>query len=355
MAAGPIEGSHVSGERLLELDGCRGIAALAVALAHFTFHYDLVFGYELMSPAAKEYPTTVLLASRVPVYFFFLISGFVITMSLRNVNSVWEFVAGRVSRLYPAYWAAVIATSTLLLAFPFLGDEPTGSRFVANLLMFQLLLGVRNIDPIYWSLAYEVVFYVLIGSFLAFFGSGRSRIKIFAASWLLTSAAVPHLIPAGANVLADATFAYAPFFIGGIGFFLWWDGDRSPATAVLILASLLIAGTRVPLHGMAVATTIWVAFFLVISGKATWLRAPPFQFLGRISYPIYLFHLAPGYLTIHTLDQLAVPAPICIASATVVVVASASAMHYLIESPARRSLRSLLLSYSSRLATPTQL
>jgi peptidoglycan/LPS O-acetylase OafA/YrhL len=99
--------------RLFELDVLRGIAALGVVMYHYTTHYDELYGH----------------SQKVLIYFpfgqygvelFFIISGFVIFMSLERTKSSLDFIVGRFSRLYPAYWTAVILTFTIVTVTRFL-------------------------------------------------------------------------------------------------------------------------------------------------------------------------------------------------------------------------------------------
>src|SRR3954471_184909 len=91
--------------RIAELDALRGLAALGVALFHFS----------LLDPAAG--PGFAIGASGVDL--FFIISGFVILMTLERTRDWKDFLVGRFSRLYPAYWACV--TLAALAAWPRLG------------------------------------------------------------------------------------------------------------------------------------------------------------------------------------------------------------------------------------------
>jgi len=86
------------GGRIEELDALRGLAAFAVMLYHYT---------------AGEGPRlnrAELLVS-VPwghfgVQLFFVISGYVILMTVRRVRTAGEFAVSRFARLYPAFWVA---------------------------------------------------------------------------------------------------------------------------------------------------------------------------------------------------------------------------------------------------------
>ena len=89
--------------RLLELDSLRGIAVLFVMFFHFSF-------------GRIQYNTFFKLGTT-GVDLFFVISGFVITMSLSQIKQSRDFFINRVSRLYPTYWASVTFTFIILNSY----------------------------------------------------------------------------------------------------------------------------------------------------------------------------------------------------------------------------------------------
>lgn len=126
--------------RLYELDALRGIAALAVCLFHFDFLKCGVTGVDL----------------------FFMISGFVLFMSVTNAKSLKEFWIARAARLYPVYWlalliASLVCTACILTLFPI-----KLSFVISNLLMLQPLFKANYFVGVSWTLYIEMLFYVFI-------------------------------------------------------------------------------------------------------------------------------------------------------------------------------------------------
>src|SRR5699024_10591942 len=102
--------------RLRAMDALRLLAALAVVLFHFTTRDHGRWGAQLpheVFPALSH----VVRYGYAGVHLFFTISGFVILMSVWG-RSPRQFVASRISRLYPAFWVAVLATATLRWWWP---------------------------------------------------------------------------------------------------------------------------------------------------------------------------------------------------------------------------------------------
>ncbi len=139
--------------RLTELDALRGFAALAVVIFHYSGEKN---GFNL---------------GCMGVDLFFIISGFVILMTLERCNKPMDFVVGRFSRLYPPYWATIFFIVALMLVMPFISSElyhwqndlidykgrPENFpiKVLVNLSMFQYYFTIRNLDGPFWTLNIE--------------------------------------------------------------------------------------------------------------------------------------------------------------------------------------------------------
>ena len=103
------------------------------------------------------------------VDMFFIISGFVIFMTIERCTSKKDFIISRFSRLFPAYWvsvtiAAIVAYFVVNDFKAFYGIEKSGflSQYFANLTMFQYYFNLPDLDATYWTLIVELNFYIFI-------------------------------------------------------------------------------------------------------------------------------------------------------------------------------------------------
>jgi len=174
--------------RLGWLDALRGIAAVLVVWEHFSSEARVLPGIrEAMLPWVK--------AGDVGVFLFFLISGYIVPASLERRGSVRSFWIGRAFRLYPMVLFVLVGLLILGSRYPqppFAGEH-RGTWLLAHGTMLQELLGVPNAVWVFWSLSYEMVFYLLLtGLFVA--GAHRASAAtavLLAASALLVYPLLP--------------------------------------------------------------------------------------------------------------------------------------------------------------------
>src|SRR5262249_39121974 len=121
------------------------------------------------------------------VELFFIISGFVILMTLEKSGNLRSFAISRITRLYPAYWCAVLFTSAVVVALtPSLA--PTVPTIAANMTMLQALMRSAYVDPSYWTLTVELVFYLLMVLCFRLRRRRSTDIELYAIGWLIFAA-----------------------------------------------------------------------------------------------------------------------------------------------------------------------
>jgi len=324
-------------KRLTEIDALRGFAAMSVVAFHYTYKYDELYGFNGQVPFQLSW-------GYLGVNLFFVISGFVIFMTLDRTRIPIDFIVSRASRLYPSYWAAVILTTliTHLLGLP--GKEVSWHTAILSFTMIQQLFGIPLVDSVYWTLLVELFFYGL--AFLLFITKSMHR-ALAALSALLSLRLVYWAFASFAHIDLPWRISqvfileYIPFFaLGIVAYRLVRDATTSVAenlgtavfaVAVLAIAeSLLMAGVAVVCFG-----AVWAA----ASGRLPFLRLRGFVWLGGISYPLYLLHENIGWAVMRQLQLHGMVASLAILVTTAGIIVFAAALSYGIERPAMAWIR----------------
>jgi peptidoglycan/LPS O-acetylase OafA/YrhL len=330
--------------RLRGLDVLRGCAAGAVMLHHHGQYYDVL--YPGRTPLSFD-----LGAGHFGVELFFIISGFVILMTIERKKAVWEFGVSRVARLMPAFVAALFLATVILTIRPMppLLDTPSPRQFLANLTMAPSLLGELDVDLPYWTLTYELVFYVSMALALRF------RL-LRSIEWLgLIGVALGYLFWAVADVQLHHRSSilllvqYSNFFLIGICLYRLQARRAQPITYIALAVSILVTGlgggerafyapgsVYLPLT-LAFTALVWLA-----ARHGVWLASAPMVFLGRISYPLYLVHVVLGFQVIRIGIEQGWSTLTGVIAAGAVCIGVAAVMHYVVEVPGQRWAHSLL-------------
>jgi peptidoglycan/LPS O-acetylase OafA/YrhL len=150
---------YAGGRRIVFLDCVRGVAASIVVVEHFFgLHGQRAVGAGAGPGSYSRWSVEYLSLGRIGVVAFFLVSGYVIPLSLER-QTQRTFWVRRFFRLYPVYWVALAA----YLIFAWDNASDAGSVTVlgvlAGLLMIQGAIGVTSILPPGWTLGIELVFY----------------------------------------------------------------------------------------------------------------------------------------------------------------------------------------------------
>ena len=314
-----------------ELDALRGIAASWVMLYHYSVRYGEIFGDR---GAPFRTPDGFF-----GVQLFFAISGFVMLMTVSRMRSAGQFAIARAARLYPTYWAGVATTFVVLALWPLAGRTVTAPEAAFNLTMLQEYFHVRDVDSVYWSLEVELVFYAWIMAMMA--AGWLPRARLLATSWMLAGVAAylacrglarPLPVILGRVLLLE----HCGYFGIGITAFLdFQQGRTSRWSALQYGVAVAVSWLAQGLAGALLALAIVAVFWLVSRRGARLLDTPVLVFLGAISYPLYLLHQNIGYVVMHALRAQAVGYAWAMLAATAVSLAGATALHHVVEAPAR--------------------
>ncbi|MFG2526545.1 acyltransferase family protein [Streptomyces sp. NPDC048516] len=333
--------------RLYVLDGLRFVAALLVVAYHYITLRD-GWGEDPKAISSSVYHLSEY--GWLGVEIFFLISGFVICMSGWG-RSLGDFVTSRVSRLYPAYWTAVLLTAAVLTAFPDVRSVGGWQNILTNLTMLQEGVGVPDLDDVYWTLFVELKFYLLF-AIVIFRGVTYRRCVLFCGLW--TVAGIFSLGSHNELLTSWAVSQYSPYFIAGIAFYLIHRFRPNALLWAIVAVSFLLAQHYV--HGRLVTNlgakaglveewparlTILIAFVMmgaIALGAFDRLRWRWLTTAGNLTYPLYLIHMYVGF-TLIALLRRHVPAGLLLPAITGFMLAISWIIHRYVERPIGRKLR----------------
>lgn len=321
--------------RVVELDALRGIAAVAVMAYHYTTGYARQIGHVGGLPLDFAF-------GNYGVQLFFLVSGFVIFMTLDRTRTAMDFVVSRFSRLFPAYWVAMAITAAVVYTVGLHSQRLQAHDLLLNATMVQDFLGAEELDGSYWTLEVELFFYAQM---LFWFALGLlGRVRWIIGGWLLLAALEGCFEKLGWH------FSYAlrellilrfiPFFAIGILFYRLrtrpaeWRGD----VAMIALALLAIGVGQKPVF-LLVACTCCAIFASFAMGWLRFLNLPLFAFIGGLSYTLYLIHQSVGFVVIYRLEHAGVPAWTAVLLAVALAFVLAILLHRAVEQPAMNWIR----------------
>ena len=295
-------------ERFEVLDSFRGLCALFVVVYHLH-----------VSDSFAE--IAFFRGSSIFVEFFFVLSGFVLAhgYAFRENLSFGPFLSARFFRLYPLHLFMLLVFVLLELgkwsALEFFGISFNNMAFtndyalesiLPNLLLVHAWTPFTNplsFNTPSWSISIEFYMYLLL--YLSLLMAGRLRMLV----WGLLPPVMFYLMITGSDLLVPAVMRGLSGFFGGVICYLVYRRYLSRINVPVWLASLV----EVALILLVIAVvqsdveyrSVWatLVFFLTVlwfsleSGLlSTALKRDSLQFLGRLSYSMYMTHAAVIYL-----------------------------------------------------------
>lgn len=275
-------------ERLVSVEWLRGIASLGICEMHAFCALDFFSDTDTFF---QSYIFPVSIAGRLGVAVFFVISGFIIPYSMwkRNysLSGFFSFMTRRLVRLEPPY----LLTILLSVLIAFITTAVIHNRiYEIDWFNLALHIGYLNVfydniwvNPVFWTLAIEFQFYILIGFLFPLLNSSRNSPVLLMIS--LLSAVISYL-----NPLPHFIFIHFQLFILGVLCFQKYAGYVT--NGFFGVQVLINAGLVYHFHAKAYMVAALLSVLIIIYNVN--MPSKSLHFLGKISYSLYLIHWVIG-------------------------------------------------------------
>lgn len=354
-----------------ELEATRGLAAFVVAAFHVS-QTPVVVGASRaeakilaqMRNSASSFESALaqilspLFNGHAAVFYFFVLSGFVLAASLDRdcrptLALFWRFILRRLFRIYPAVMAVVLFITLFGFATG-LGVDGSALLDLRTVVANLLLLDVR-VDGVMWTMQAELLAAPFIFAMFLLWRKGRwiwavglallLTVLTYSRDWASLLGESPWL----ANSFYAFTFgvlayAFGPRVVARISPRL--HGPLALLAAALVLATPLLLGRSKHVPLVETAAAAYLVCFLAYAQLpriSSFLRLRPIRFLGRVSCSFYLLHPLTLAVIWHRpqdwerLIAAGLPRPVLLAglvvATTVVVLPLAHLSHRFVERP----------------------
>ncbi len=310
-------------DRILALDGLRGIAAMVVVVFHFLclMHPAIVPDMHDSPPWVSDSPVAVLWNGPFAVSVFFVLSGFVIAGSAdrRQRRFVTNVVSRYIRLAIPATASTIFAWAILSsfpdattelqkalsepsrwLAYTYQNDIPALSTALYEGLIKSFLQGKSDFNNVLWTLRIELIGSIGVYAIYALLAKPRRVVALSLAGIALIVLDRPVYIAFVLGALLYETHARrlfethghtAPLIALGVGVVFGAAGrglsERLGLPDVPSILAIDNKGGLVPIVAAALIT--YAALTLSAFRRILGTKIP--QELGRLSFAIYLVHV----------------------------------------------------------------
>lgn len=308
--------------RYQSLDLWRGLICLFVVIEHAAV---AIWGGHLGSPGWEGWLRSAIVAPfqmNLGTPLFFVISGYCIAASIvscrRRGSAPMQFLARRLWRVFPSYWAALLVFAMVVmlldtvglsrwhhgpyaLELPSVGDLDRWQWF-GNITLTETWrphvggIEVNVFTRVAWSLCYQEQFYLI-----CFFALLATRKTLFRTLGIATAAIISLRVialDAGAINRIEGTFPllWHQFAIG-LAVYRYLNGDASARVKYCVLGGLTVmfAASVWTRDTGTIGSVVFGLGLIALRGwDESWTqirRLDPLRAIGRCSYSIYLIHL----------------------------------------------------------------
>jgi peptidoglycan/LPS O-acetylase OafA/YrhL len=324
-------GNH--GKYIEELDSLRGLAAISVLFSHLLLILPIIekntYGdksYWLIN-LLKYTPFHIFGAGIEPVLLFFILSGFVLSLSFyyERKPKYFPFLIKRILRLYIPYIVAVFFAIIMKWSF-YKGkiegisdwantrwDSPITFSSILDHVFFITSFKNYVLNPVLWSLVYEMRVSIIFPLLMVFIIRWNWKMSLSVSIGLSLVGYVIHLIFNKTEYFGDHfdTVMYIFVFVMGallakhhhffVNMIMALPTSKKFIIVVLAFSFYSFRFRFFPNHSelhvylidyfiVSFGASMFLIFAMTLKRFSLLLKKRPIHILGKISYSLYLYH-----------------------------------------------------------------
>lgn len=298
--------------RLPLIDALKALASQVIVLHHFAAYGPLSLAFEDLAPTLQGWLYDY---GRIAVQVFLVVAGFLAARSLAPrgraaFKEPHRIILKRYLRLVPPFAAALaLAILCSTIARTWMDDEAipdpaTLRQYLVHIALAHGIAGTSALSAGVWYVAIDFQLFALF-TLLIWLGGRLGGKRVNAAPFLVATLAAASLFYFNRDSTWDD---WGIYFFGSyaLGAAALWASDRDRSTSWLGALWAVGVFALVVDFRLRIAVALGVALTLGIVRRVGlfhhWPEFRPVEFLGRISFSIFLIHF-PVYLLVNALFE----------------------------------------------------
>jgi peptidoglycan/LPS O-acetylase OafA/YrhL len=348
--------------KLLFAEQLRAIAVIFVVFAHYCgiFWYDPNMPtYINALPYSINQPTPFFISffnsTNIPyinwgplgVDIFFLISGFVIPISLSKYSR-GSFAIRRFFRLYPTYFISFLFVILMLIISSKYFNNPFSIPYkdvlLHSIIGLREITNVNSIDLVVWTLEVELKFYILTVIFLPLFRDKSIFLFLIPIILAIILILLSILISYHSNVFIPIIYMFI-----GTSFYMHFTNSITSKQLISLIVILFTVFSMVYIvighniyNSIYLSQIIFNGIYALIIVSTSYILRTKFKynkllgFIANISYPFYIIHSISGYIIMVILLDNGVSSLYIIPITLIILILVAYIIHKYIEMPSQK-------------------
>lgn len=317
-------------DKLLHIEGIRGIACFMVVLSHLALvFYPGLHEKELISNATEDFifnsPIPFIYSGTAAVFIFFVLSGYVLTFGVMKrtdiLSAISTMTIRRYFRLAPPVLASCILSFVVIRFFDvdttnlsawissYGNFEPTMPGAIYSALIETFFRGGSAYNPVLWTMKIELIGSLIIFFYCAVAAGNENKLPIaimFSVFVFLLPlsqtekysyicfiiGAVMNNLKKTLSLPASIIILFVGIYFGGVHY-----GSAAYASAIEYVSHPIFGEMTNAYYLFCAVSGVLIVFSVVCNTKQSiFFGKALFVYSGKVSFSVYLIHMPMLYL-----------------------------------------------------------